>query len=258
MMTPPARPEPRPPGHRQDRDRLTWSARAGRIRSLQTRIITKTKISAGAGEAKAPEHGTFARSGRGRRIPISTSGTSRRADRRSGSGIAESLRARGLRLTRPRRVILDAVHASAAHPSAAAVYRQVRRHLPRVSLATVYRNLRVLAAEGLLRERSDASGLRFDGNTTPHDHFTCVRCGRVYDVPAGAAAGVRARLAATTGFEVLDHRIEFSGRCAGCRQRARRARSTRGARMTRGSLTTHRSAVTRQRRSHGRAKPQEQ
>jgi Fur family peroxide stress response transcriptional regulator len=121
------------------------------------------------------------------------------------------------------------------------VYRQVRRRLPRVSLATVYRNLRFLAAEGLLRERADASGLRFDGNTRPHDHFTCVRCGRIYDVPGGGAGGgVRARLAATTGFEVLDHRIEFFGRCGECRRRARR------------------SLTTRQRRNHGRAKPQGQ
>src|SRR5882762_4447255 len=86
----------------------------------------------------------------------------------------ETLRARGLRLTKPRRLILDVVRATDVHPTAAFVYRRVRRRLPRVSLATVYRNLRVLAAEGLLAERTDAAGLRFDGNAEPHDHFTCV------------------------------------------------------------------------------------
>ena len=50
---------------------------------------------------------------------------------------AEALRAHGLRLTRPRRVIHEAVRATDAHPSAAAVYRQVRRVLPHVSLGTV-------------------------------------------------------------------------------------------------------------------------
>jgi len=138
---------------------------------------------------------------------------------------AAALRARGKRFTRPRRVILDTVRASEAHPSATAVYRQVRRRLPHVSLATVYRNLRMLAAEGLLSERADLAGMRFDGNTDPHDHFTCVVCGRIYDVPAAGARGVRARVASRTGFEVLTQRIEFYGRCGACRRAGGSTRS---------------------------------
>jgi Fe2+ or Zn2+ uptake regulation protein len=101
------------------------------------------------------------------------------------------------------------VRASDGHPSAAAVYRRVPRRLPRVSLATVDRNLRLLAAEGLLTERADLGGMRFDGNTEPHDHFTCLACSRIHDVRAVGAPGVRARLPARTGFEVLTRRIEF-------------------------------------------------
>jgi len=137
---------------------------------------------------------------------------------------AESLRARGLRLTEPRRLILEAVRGTTAHPSAFAVHRAVRRRLPTVSLATVYRNLRQLAAEGLLLERAGATGLRFDGNVERHDHFTCLSCRRVFDVPPAGAATPRRRVAARTGFEVLDHRVEFYGRCAACRgRRGRRA-----------------------------------
>jgi Fe2+ or Zn2+ uptake regulation protein len=146
----------------------------------------------------------------------------------------DTLRARGLRLTRPRRLILDAVRATDAHPTAAFVYRQVRRRLPRVSLATVYRNLRMLAAEGFLAECTDAGGLRFDGNTGPHDHFTCLTCGRIYDVPARDERSGRRRVAARTGFEVLDHRTEYYGRCGACRR-------PRG-----------RSPLTRHRRTYGR------
>jgi Fur family transcriptional regulator, peroxide stress response regulator len=146
---------------------------------------------------------------------------------------AAVLHARGKRLTRPRRVILDIVRASDAHPSAAAVYRQVRRRLPRVSLATVYRNLRMLAAEGLVIERADLAGMRFDGNTAPHDHFTCVECRRIYDVPAGTVHGV----VSGSQFEVLIQRIEFYGRCGACRRLVGPTRRPR-------------------RRSHGRAKPE--
>ncbi len=134
-----------------------------------------------------------------------------------------TLRARGLRLTRQRRIILEVVRATDAHPTAALVYRRVRRRLPRLSLATVYRNLRTLAAEGFLTERADPSGVRFDGNAAPHDHFTCVACGRIYDVAARADAAVRARVATRTGFEVLNHRTEFYGRCGACRRRGGRS-----------------------------------
>src|ERR1700741_4700252 len=130
-------------------------------------------------------------------------------------------RDRGLRLTRPRRIILDVVRATDAHPTAAVVYERVRRRLTRVSLATVYRNLRMLAAEGFLAERADTGGLRLDGNTGPHDHFPCLVCGPIYDVPAGTGPGGRRRVAARTGFEVLDHRTEYYGRCGACRRRGR-------------------------------------
>jgi Fe2+ or Zn2+ uptake regulation protein len=146
----------------------------------------------------------------------------------------DSLRARGLRLTRPRRIILEVVRATDAHPTAAFVFQRVRRRLPRVSLATVYRNLRMLAAEGLLAERADQAGLRFDANTGPHDHFTCLACGRIYDVPVRAEPSMRRRrIAACTGFEVLDHRTEYYGRCGACRRRS------------------DRSSIDGQRRSHG-------
>src|SRR5215471_10552887 len=148
----------------------------------------------------------------------------------------ETLRDRGLRLTRPRRIILDVVRATDAHPTAALVYQRVRRRLPRVSLATVHRNLRMLAAEGFLAERADEAGMRFDGNTGPHDHFTCLTCGCIYDVPPPARRSARRRLPARAGFEVFDHRTEYYGRCGACRR-------PRGA-----------SSLTRRRRSNG--KPQ--
>jgi len=137
--------------------------------------------------------------------------------RADGARVGESLRSRGLRLTRPRRIILEVVRATDVHPSASAVYAQVRRRLPRVSLGTVYRNLRRLAAEGLVQERAEPTGLRFDGNTAPHDHFTCVSCGRVLDVPRrGVAPPLQAP---ARGLEILSHRVEFYGRCGACRRR---------------------------------------
>ena len=86
-----------------------------------------------------------------------------------------ALRAVGLRLTGPRRVILEVLRGTESHPTAERVHRLVRRRLPRVSLGTVYRNLRLLVAEGLAGEIPGPHA-RFDANLDAHHHFTCVRC----------------------------------------------------------------------------------
>jgi len=131
-----------------------------------------------------------------------------------------ALRARGLRLTGPRRVVLEVLRASDAHPTAESVHRLVRRRLPRVSLGTVYRNLRLLVAEGLAAEIPGPHA-RFDANMDAHHHFTCVRCGRIVDVDGPLAEphaeALRVRIAARTGLAITHHRIEFFGRCPQCR-----------------------------------------
>ena len=144
-----------------------------------------------------------------------------------------ALRARGLRLTGPRRVVLEVLRGSDAHPTAASVHRLVRRRLPRVSLGTVYRNLRLLVAKGLVNELPGPHA-RFDGNISEHHHFTCVACGRMSDVPAPTgdphSRALCGRVAAQGGFSVTHHRIEFYGRCPECQRRAGgRARSRRAA-----------------------------
>jgi Fe2+ or Zn2+ uptake regulation protein len=131
-----------------------------------------------------------------------------------------AIRARGLRLTGPRRVVLEVLRGTESHPTAEWVHRVVRRRLPRVSLGTVYRNLRLLVAEGLAAEIPGPHA-RFDANLEAHHHFTCVRCGRILDVDGPLAEphalALRGRVAARTGLAITHQRIEFFGRCPQCR-----------------------------------------
>ena len=146
-------------------------------------------------------------------------------DSRNDSGAA--LRALGLRLTGPRRVILEVLRGTESHPTAEEVHRLVRRRLRRVSLGTVYRNLRLLVAEGLAAEIPGPHS-RFDANMDAHHHFTCVRCGRIVDVDGPLAEpqaeALRVRIAARTGLAITHHRIEFFGRCPQCRSSKARPR----------------------------------
>jgi Fe2+ or Zn2+ uptake regulation protein len=138
---------------------------------------------------------------------------------------AGALRTRGLRLTGPRRVVLEVVRATGSHPTAEWVHRMVRRRLPRVSLGTVYRNLRLLVEEGLVQELPGPHA-RFDGNLGRHHHFTCTACGRIVDVEGPLCEpqtrAVSARVESATGLTITHHRIEFFGRCPACRAAGRR------------------------------------
>jgi len=139
-----------------------------------------------------------------------------------------ALRGAGLRLTRPRRLVLEMVRGTDAHPTAEAVHQVVRRRLTRVSLGTVYRNLRLFVDAGLLKELRGPHA-RFDGNLRDHHHFTCLACGRIADVEGPVtephSRALLSRVASSGGFTVTHHRIEFYGRCAACRKkRAGRAR----------------------------------
>ena len=147
--------------------------------------------------------------------------------RSKGGGVAlgfeEALRTRGLRLTGPRRVVLETVRNTDSHPTAERIHQLVRRRLPRVSLGTVYRNLRLLVAQGLVKELPGPHA-RFDGNVSEHHHITCVGCGRIVDV-AGTLTEPHSRIlcgrvGAQAGFSVSHHRIEFYGRCPDCQRKA--------------------------------------
>ena len=137
---------------------------------------------------------------------------------------------RGLRRTRPREVVLDVVRGTDSHPTAEQVHGLVRRRLPRVSLGTVYRNLRRLVEAGLVKELPGPHA-RFDGNVTEHHHFTCTACGRIVDVAGALAAGparaLSARVASLTGLGITHQRIQFYGRCGPCRSRIPRPRGAR-------------------------------
>jgi Fe2+ or Zn2+ uptake regulation protein len=147
------------------------------------------------------------------------------ARRPPGAESAEvALRDRGFRLTASRRAVLEVVRGIKAHPTAEEVHRLVTRRAPRVSLGTVYRNLRLLVDAGLLGELPGPPA-RFDANARAHHHFTCLRCGRIVDVEAPVAEphsrAVSKRVAARTGLTITHHRIEFFGRCRECRAQGR-------------------------------------
>ena len=93
--------------------------------------------------------------------------------------------------SKKRQVILEALAATTAHPTAQELYQQLKPDYPDLSLGTVYRNLSLFAEEGDAMSVGVFRGQeRFDARTEPHAHLHCVQCGRVIDAArrAGGAA----------------------------------------------------------------------
>jgi Fur family transcriptional regulator, peroxide stress response regulator len=120
------------------------------------------------------------------------------------------------RLTAQRKKILRFVLASSDHPTAEDVYHALKQHMPSLSLATVYRNLHLLAQRGSIREYAFESGVvRYDSRLDLHGHFICEDCHVVsdFDIPEKMCP---AHFGAYQMGTVSKGRIDFYGRCRRC------------------------------------------
>lgn len=118
------------------------------------------------------------------------------------------------RFSHQRERIYAAVLNSHAHPTAEMVYQRLKPEMPRLSLGTVYRNLRQMAAGGRLVELSGPVA-RFDAVIAPHTHFRCTGCGAVLDLDLPYDPALDAR-AAEQGCIVTGHSLCFTGLCPQC------------------------------------------
>ncbi len=121
------------------------------------------------------------------------------------------------RMTKQRRIILEELKKVTCHPTAEDLHHLVRRRLPKISIATVYRNLEILSAEGIVL-KMDLAGTqrRFDGTTENHYHIRCIECGRVDDIDIEPFPLIEKAAQRSCGYKVVSHWMEFTGICPDC------------------------------------------
>ena len=115
-----------------------------------------------------------------------------------------------------RREAIAAVIAAAKRPLAPVeILRGARGRIPGIGIATVYRNVKSLAAAGTVRTVAlPGEPVRYETNGAQHHHhFQCVDCRRVYDITGCPRALHRL---APPGFVVHDHSLTLYGRCPDC------------------------------------------
>ena len=124
-----------------------------------------------------------------------------------------------MKRSQQRELVLEAVTQAGGHPSADEIFQHIRRQLPTISLATVYRNLGLLCSMGQIMKVSlPQGGDRYDRNPRPHHHLLCRMCAQVQDVPLDYDDGLDRAIAELTGHDVSGHTIQFYGTCKACRE----------------------------------------
>jgi Fur family peroxide stress response transcriptional regulator len=114
------------------------------------------------------------------------------------------------RNTPQRSEILKYLEGNKNHPSAYEVYYAVKKRMPNVSFATVYNNLKKMTDNKEIMEINFGDKKRFDPDTSFHDHFACVKCSRVFDIPKVM------KNVSYKNFKILSHMTYITGVCEDC------------------------------------------
>ena len=87
-----------------------------------------------------------------------------------------------MRYSYQREAIKKVVKGTNSHPTADWIYNQTKKIIPKISLGTIYRNLKQLSKDGEINTIYDGNIARYDWNIESHDHLKCTQCGDLVDV----------------------------------------------------------------------------
>ena len=131
----------------------------------------------------------------------------------------ERCRKVGLKITPQRMAVYKALIESKEHPSAEAVYRNIKKRLPNISLDTVNRTLLTLSEIGVaFVVEGSGDARRFDGNLESHQHFKCIKCKRIIDFYHKPFDNIPIPKSISKKFTVLKKTVYLEGICDSCRK----------------------------------------
>ncbi|MDX2008978.1 MAG: transcriptional repressor [Myxococcaceae bacterium] len=128
---------------------------------------------------------------------------------------------KGLKSTRQRNLILDTFFQLDGHFSVEQLWGKVRELDPRVSVATVYRTMKLLAESGLAHAQNFGDGqTRYEPaiGREHHDHLICTRCGTIVEFENDRIEAMQEAVARKHGFRVTSHKMELYGLCRACQK----------------------------------------
>jgi Fur family transcriptional regulator, peroxide stress response regulator len=123
----------------------------------------------------------------------------------------------GIAVTHQRQVLYEVMKSMHGHPSPEEVYAKVRKKIPAISLATVYKNIHLFVESGVFREVSMHHGsVRVEMNGEAHHHMVCSKCKAITDIGEEELGLVAKRNKLPGGFLVERYAVDVIGVCAKC------------------------------------------
>jgi Fur family ferric uptake transcriptional regulator len=120
---------------------------------------------------------------------------------------------KGLKMTEQRRVIARVIADAEDHPDVETVYRRATAVDPRISIATVYRSLKLFEdANVLVRHDFGEGRARYEETGDHHEHLIDIESGEVIEFMHQELEALKERVARELGYELVDHRLELYGR----------------------------------------------
>ena len=134
--------------------------------------------------------------------------------------LIQTLRDHGIAVTPQRLAVLGNLQNRRDHPTAEAIYQEVRHQLPAISFNTVYKTLEVLCQKGMaLKVNPLHDAAHYDGMTAPHAHLICRQCHHIIDLDWDPADLPPLDPEARRGFLVESPCLIFWGLCHQCQAR---------------------------------------
>ncbi|APX70239.1 MULTISPECIES: Fur family transcriptional regulator [unclassified Brucella] len=123
----------------------------------------------------------------------------------------QELRRAGVRITRPRRIILNILSETDDHPDALEIFRRAVEEDDSISLSTVYRTMKLLEERGAIHRHAFAGGpSRFEqASGAHHDHIIDMDSGEVVEFHSDKIEKLQEEIARSLGFEIVHHRLEL-------------------------------------------------
>ena len=130
------------------------------------------------------------------------------------NSILEICAEKGLKMTRQRKIICNVISGSDDHPDVEEIYLRAREEDKNISIATVYRTMRLLEESQVLDRLDFRDGrARYEESSAMHhDHLIDLETGEVHEFLNDEIEKLQITIAKEMGYELLDHRLELYGR----------------------------------------------
>ena len=129
--------------------------------------------------------------------------------------IEEKCLAKGVKLTEQRKIIAKVMSGSKDHPDVDELYKRVSNIDPKISIATVYRTIKLFAEEGIVTKHGFKGGekARYEElSESHHDHLIDIKTGEIIEFIDDEIEKLQKKIAEKFGYDLVDHKLELYGR----------------------------------------------